>query len=67
MRSSAMNHYRVYAEFSDEHDTEAPTSQLAIENFKAYLELFTIEEMLEKMTFGVDDLTNNVRTDTIDW
>lgn len=62
-----MNHYRVYAEFSDEHDTEAPTPQLAIENFKAYLELFTIEEILEKMTFGVDDLTNNVRTDTIDW
>jgi hypothetical protein len=61
-----MNHYRVYAEFS-EHDTEAPTPQTAIENFKAYLELFTIEEILEKMTFGVDDLTNNMRSDTIDW
>ena len=62
-----MNHYRVYAEFSDEHDTEAPTAQTAIENFKAYLELFTIEEIIEKMTFGVDDLTNNMRSDTIDW
>jgi hypothetical protein len=62
-----MNHYRVYAEFSDEHDTEAPTPQTAIENFKAYLELFTIEEILEKMTFGVDDLTENTRAEVINW
>ena len=62
-----MNHYRVYMEFMQEHDTEAPTAQAAIENFKAMLQLYTVDELIEMGSFGVDDLTNNVRTDTIDW
>ena len=62
-----MNHYRVYMEFMQEHDTEAPTAQAAIENFKAMLQLYTVDELIEMGSFGVDDLTDNVRTDTIDW
>ena len=62
-----MNHYRVYMEFMQEHDTEAPTAQAAIENFKAMLQLYTVDELIEMGSFGVDDLTDNARTDTIDW
>ena len=62
-----MNHYRVYMEFMQEHDTEAPTAQAAIENFKAMLQLYTVDELIEMGSFGVDDLTNNMRSDTIDW
>jgi hypothetical protein len=57
----------VYADFLHEHQTEAPTAQIAIENFKAYLELFTIEEILEKINFTVDNLTLNTSTEVIDW
>jgi len=62
-----MNSYMVYADFLHEHQTEAPTAQIAIENFKAYLELFTIEEILEKINFTVDNLTLNTSTEVIDW
>jgi hypothetical protein len=62
-----MKHYKVYMEFMQEHDTEAPTAQAAIENFKAMLQLYTVDELIEMGSFGVDDLTDNVRTDTIDW
>ena len=62
-----MNHYRVYMEFMQEHDTEAPTAQAAIENFKAMLQLYTVDELIEMGSFGVDDLTNNMRSDTINW
>jgi hypothetical protein len=54
-------------EFMQEHDTEAPTAQAAIDNFKAMLQLYTVDELIEMGSFGVDDLTDNVRTDTIDW
>jgi hypothetical protein len=57
-----MRDYMVYADFLHEHQTEAPTSQAAIENFKAYLSLFTMEEIIEKITFTVDDLTANTST-----
>ena len=62
-----MRDYMVYAEFLHEHQTEAPTAQMAIENFKAYLELFTIEEILERITFSVDDLTANERAEVVNW
>lgn len=62
-----MKHYKVYMEFMQEHDTEAPTAQAAIENFKAMLQLYTVDELIEMGSFGVDDLTDNARTDTIDW
>lgn len=62
-----MNHYRVYMEFMHEHDTEAPTPQVAVENFKAMLQLYTVDELIEMGSFGVDDLTNNKRTDIIVW
>lgn len=59
-----MNHYRVYMEFMQEHDTEAPTPQTAIENFKAMLQLYTVDELIEMGSFAVDDLTNNSNTHT---
>lgn len=62
-----MNHYRVYMEFMQEHDTEAPTAQAAIENFKAMLQLYTVDELIEMGSFGVDDLTNNERTEVTNW
>lgn len=62
-----MNHYRVYMEFMQEHDTEAPTAQAAIENFKAMLQLYTVDELIEMGSFGVDDMTKNERTEVIDW
>jgi hypothetical protein len=62
-----MNHYRVYMEFMQEHDTEAPTPQAAVENFKAMLQLYTVDELIEMGSFGVDDLTNNKRTEIIVW
>ena len=62
-----MNHYRVYMEFMQEHDTEAPTAQAAIENFKAMLQLYTVDELIEMGSFGVDDFTNNERTQVTNW
>lgn len=59
-----MQHYRVYMEFMQEHDTEAPTPQTAIENFKAMLQLYTVDELIEMGSFSVDDLTNNCNTNT---
>jgi len=57
-----MRDYMVYADFLHEHQTEAPTPQAAIENFKAYMGLFTMDEIIEKITFTVDDLTANTST-----
>jgi hypothetical protein len=54
-------------EFMEEHDTEAPTPQLAVENFKAMLQLYTIDEIIERATFMADDLTNQERSAVIDW
>ena len=54
-------------EFMQEHDTEAPTPQVAVENFKAMLQLYTVDELIEMGSFGVDDLTNNKRTEIIVW
>jgi hypothetical protein len=54
-------------EFMQEHDTEAPTAQAAIENFKAMLQLYTVDELIEMGSFAVDDLTNNERTEVINW
>jgi hypothetical protein len=64
-----MKSYRVYMEFTQEHDTEAPTPQIAIENFKAMLQLYTVDELIEMGSFAVDDLTNNSSTygEVIDW
>jgi hypothetical protein len=62
-----MKHYRVYMEFMQEHDTEAPTAQAAVENFKAMLQLYTVDELIEMGSFGVDDLTNNERTEVTNW
>lgn len=59
-----MKHYRVYMEFMQEHETEAPTPQTAIENFKAMLQLYTVDELIEMGSFSVDDLTNNCNTHT---
>jgi hypothetical protein len=54
-------------EFMQEHETEAPTPQTAIENFKAMLQLYTIDELIEMGSFAVDDMTNNERTEVIGW
>jgi hypothetical protein len=54
-------------EFMQEHDTEAPTPQAAMENFKAMLQLYTVDELIEMGSFAVDDLTNNKRTNIIVW
>jgi hypothetical protein len=54
-------------EFMQEHDTEAPTPQVAMENFKAMLQLYTVDELIEMGSFAVDDLTNNKRTEIIVW
>ena len=62
-----MNRYRVYMEFMEEYETEAPTPQTAMENFKAMLQLYTVDELIEMGSFAVDDLTNNQRTDIIVW
>ena len=62
-----MKKYRVYMEFHDEHETEAPHPQVAIENFKALLGLYTPEEFIQKGLFMVDDITDDVRTDAVSY